>query len=182
MRAHTRTSARARGRARACGRACACARVRAPTREGENMKHLLFLLALFVTASAFADTSPTRLGDLSNTCGKFVLCGAQTATGDCTVLPASGDEIVLETFSKWSSFTLYSNESVGNHTCHIFSNNGGHDAEPGDAIQISTTALSETQELITLNGGNFGFIWANCSAIGTSVYITVKACPSNRWF
>jgi hypothetical protein len=111
------------------------------------------------------------------------MCAAQTATGDCDAnSDGTGEILVLPVFAKWSSFTFYSNQSVGApYTCTVHSNNNGHDAEAGDFVVISGGgALTDTNESISLNGGNFGFIWINCSAITTSVTITVNACPSNR--
>lgn len=129
---------------------------------------------------ARADTPAIRIGEPKNNCQQFTLCNEQTATGVCTVLPASGDEIVLKTFGMYSALTFFGNQSTGAFSCHIFGNVNGYDAESGDGVQLSTTAITESNEAISLNGGNFGFIWASCSAIGTDVILTVTACPSSR--
>jgi len=109
------------------------------------------------------------------------MCNAQTLVGDCTVLPASGDEIVLPVFAAGSSLTFFGNQSVGTpYNCNVHGNNTGHDAEAGDFIKLTTTPLSDTQESITLADGMFGHVWLNCSTITTSVTITVNVCPANR--
>ena len=144
-------------------------------------RHWILAICLsFVCAHAQADTAPIPIGDEKNTCQQFTMCAAQTLVGDCTVLPASGDEIVLETFGRWSSLTFYANQSVGAYSCVVHSNASGHDAETGDFVLLSSTPLSGSNESISLNGGNFGYIWINCPTIGTSVTVTLNACPSNR--
>lgn len=142
---------------------------------------LVLILALsFISAPARADTEPTRFGTTDGNCNKYIMCAAQTATGICdTVGDGTGDEIVLVPYGKWSRFTFYSNESAAAHTCLVESNNTGWDAD-NDAIVISTTALTATNDLITVFNGDFGALWINCSAITTSVTITVNACSSSR--
>jgi hypothetical protein len=109
------------------------------------------------------------------------MCDVQTATGDCDVdKDGTGDEIVLNTFGMFSSFTFYGNQSVGAFSCVVHSNATGHDAESGSFVLLSSTPLSDGNPAITINGGNFGRIWMNCTSIATSVIITVNACPSNR--
>ena len=141
---------------------------------------ILFLAIACVSASVHADTEPALL-EAVGVCESRELCSAQTATGDCTVQPASGDELVLKVFGKYSNLTFFSNESVGApYTCNVHGNRGGHDLESGDFVVLTTTAMSDTNESISLNGGNFGHIWVNWSTIATSVTITVNACPANR--
>jgi hypothetical protein len=109
------------------------------------------------------------------------MCDVQTATGDCDVdKDGTGDEIVLNTFGLYSSFTFYGNQSVGAFSCVVHSNATGHDVESGSFVLLSSTPLSDGNPAITINGGNFGYIWMNCTSIATSVIITVNACPSNR--
>lgn len=145
------------------------------------MKRLLFLVLFlsFIYAGASLADTPASRNKIVKTCHEYVLCSAQTATGDCTVLPASGDEITLEVFGQWSALTFFSNQSVGNYSCHIHGNSSGHDDQSGDFVQLSTTAITESNQAISLNGGNFGWIWVNCSAIATSVTMTVNVCPAN---
>lgn len=141
---------------------------------------LAFVLSL-ACASAHADTSPTPIGDAKNTCQQFMMCDAQTATGDCDVdKDGTGDEIVLTTFGRWSSLTFYANLSVGAYSCVVHSNADGHDAQSGSYVLLSSTPLSSSNESISLNGGNFGVVWINCATIGTSATVTVNACPSSR--
>jgi len=150
------------------------------TTSGSIKSFLLALLALsFYIAPARGDTEPTFVRKV-NTCEEYIFCTAQTATGVCTVSPASGDEVVLDTFGKWSSLTFYANESVGAFTCNVYGNNSGHDDQSGDGVLLTSTPMDATHEAISLNGGNFGHIWINCSAIATSVTITMNACPADR--
>ena len=141
---------------------------------------VLFLAFACLPAPVRADTEPVLLKAVG-ACESRELCSAQTATGDCTVEPAGGDEIVLKVFGKYSSLTFFSNESVGApYACGGHGNRGGHDLESGDFVLLTSTALSDVNESLSLNGGNFGHIWINCSAITTSVTVTVNACPANR--
>ena len=141
---------------------------------------ILFLAFVCVPAPMHADTEPALLKAVG-VCESRELCSAQTATGDCTVEPATGDELVLKMFGKYSSLTFFSNESVGApYVCDVHGNRGGHDAESGDFVLLTSTPLSDTNESISLNGGNVGHIWVNCSTITTSVTVTVNACPANR--
>jgi len=104
------------------------------------------------------------------------MCDAETDLGVC-MNSGGTDELVLEVFDKWTRFTFYSNQSVGaKWNCHIFSNNLGYDVESGDGIQVTADPLTEDDEAITLSNVDFGFIWANCDDIDTSVTITVNAC------
>ena len=130
-------------------------------------------------ALARADTEPALLNQ-NGQCAQFAMCAAQTATGDCTVSPATGDERILNVFGKWSSFTFYGNQSVDAFSCVVHSNATGHDAESGAFVLISSTPISDSNKAITINGGNFGHIWMNCTSITTSATITVNACPGNR--
>lgn len=146
------------------------------------MKRLLIvLLALsFYNAPARGDTE-AALVTTNGQCAQHLMCDAQTATGVCTVLPASGDERTLFVFGKWSRMTFFGNGSVGTPwTCDVMGNMGGYDAESGDGVKLNTTSLSNTQEAITLREGDFGYVWVTCPTIGTSVTITVSVCPSSR--
>jgi hypothetical protein len=109
------------------------------------------------------------------------MCDAQTAAGDCdTNQDGTGDEIVLNAFGMFSSFTFYGNQSVGAFSCVVHGNATGHDAESGSFVLVSSTPLSDSNPSITINDGNFGRIWINCTSIATNVTITVNSCPSNR--
>ncbi len=141
---------------------------------------LAFVWQISGVSPASADTSPSLLNKVGQ-CASFTLCSAQTATGGCTVNPASGDEIVLPVFGYWSSLTFFSNKSVGSpYSCAVHGNIDGHDAESGDFVKLNDTQLTATDKAISLNGGNFGHIWISCGTITTSVTITVNACPSSR--
>jgi len=144
---------------------------------------MFFLVVSFllVCALAHADTPPTRVGEAKNTCQKYTMCAAQTATGDCDdEQDGGGDEIVLDVFGRWSSFTFYGNQSIGSYSCVIHSNAYGHDVESGSYTLLSSTPLSSSNQTISLNGGNFGYIWVNCTTIATSVVVTLNACPASR--
>ncbi len=138
-------------------------------------KFLLIGFALsLVCAHAQADTIPDTVGVPRSHCIKKLMCDAETVTGVCT---KGGDEIVLEVLDKWTRFTFYANQSVGTpYSCHIYSNNLGYDAESGDGIRVTSSPLTEDDQAITLSNADFGFIWANCDTIETSVTITVNAC------
>ena len=141
---------------------------------------LASLFLSFMCVHAWGDTDPTRIVT-EGTCQKLTMCAAQTATGVCTVLPASGDERVLRPFGRWSRFTFFGNESVDTPwSCDVFGNNTGYDLESGDGVQLNTASITNANESITVYNGDFGFIWINCSVIETSVTMTVNACPSNR--
>lgn len=143
-----------------------------------NRIRLILILALsLICARAWADTAPTRTSTVG-ACGVFVMCLPQTIAGVCDIDgDTTGDKIVLSALG-YSKLTFFSNGSVDNPwVCNVFGNDSGYDAESGDGVQLNTTALSNTQEAITLAGGNFNRVWVNCSTVTTSALVTVHACP-----
>lgn len=142
------------------------------------MRNLItFLITIFICGIASADIDPLWLKTV-NGCTDYTFCGAQTAIGTCTVLPASGDERVLDTIGR-STITFYSTSSAGAHTCNIESNDVGHDAASGVGFQINATALTEATPVLTLSGPLM-YIWIECSAITTSVTVTARHCAANN--
>lgn len=134
----------------------------------------VFLLA--TPASGDAGPAPTKVG--GGVCTSYLMCAAQTATGDCTVLPASGDELVLEMDGR-SSMTFYSIQSVGAHICDIMSNDEGHDDASGVGFKVNTASLTDSAPVLSING-LFRFIWVTCPTIGTSATVTALVCTANR--
>ncbi len=135
----------------------------------------------FYSASANADADPPRASDTIssvNGCLKHEICSAQTATGDCTVLPASGDERVLRVLG-YSRFALYGLQSVGDYVCDVMSNDEGHDAAVGVGQKINVTSLTETTDLIQFEG-TYDYIWVTCPTIATSVTVNIVSCPASR--
>ena len=142
------------------------------------MKYLLAFLLLCVTASVgFADAEPPFVDEI-RACKKYTFCAAQTTTGDCTELPASGDELVLRVIGR-SSLTFYSIQSVGAHICNIMSNDRGHDAASGAGFQVNAISLTATTPVLSLSG-NFDYIWVTCPTIGTSATVTGLVCPASN--
>lgn len=150
------------------------------TERGDRMRFVLALLAVLtlLAAPAFGDTNPPVLEREDAGCTKYEMCSAQTATGDCTVLPASGDEIVLHVHDR-SQLTFYSLQSVGAHTCDFMTNDEGHDAASGVGFKFNTSSLTDAAPVLTF-GGLFDYIWVTCPTIGTSVTVTALVCTSNR--
>lgn len=144
---------------------------------------LIICVAVFVSGfldSAFADVEPTPVAPLQGGCVEYVMCAAQTATGDCTALPASGDERVanVETKGKITFYSTQSNASA--YICDIISNDVGHDVASGDGHKINNASLTETARVLTFNG-LFKFIWVTCPTIADNqVTITAQVCTANR--
>lgn len=146
--------------------------------RGNIMKHLLLIFSLLLFSfSALADTIPERILNAAG-CTKFFLCNAQTATGPCTVNPASGDEIVLNSAGR-SSITFYGLQSVGNYSCDVFSNDKGFDEALGIGHKINDKSITPIRPILTLQGPLFA-IWVECSTITTSATVTALLCPSNN--
>lgn len=138
---------------------------------------LLFVALSFIHAPAWGDTDPTVV-DTRSGCKKYLMCDAQTTTGVCTKLPSSGEERILRTFS-FSNLTFYSLQSVGAHTCNIFSNDQGYDAASGVGKQINVTSLNATDSMLSFQG-SFDYVWVECPTIGTSATVTLLLCTANR--
>ncbi len=137
---------------------------------------LFAFVALFGVASVQADE--TVSGTKFNSCRSYTMCAAQTATGDCTALPASGDERVVRTFGH-SQMTLYGMQSVGAYVCDVMSNDQGHDAASGVGFQVNTASLTDVSPILSING-MFDYIWITCPTIGTSATVTMLLCQSSR--
>ncbi len=142
-----------------------------------------YLLAILMFCSvAYADVEPLFIQpDHSNQikgCKKYEFCSAQTATGDCTALPASGDERVLRVAGR-SVLTFYSTQSIGVHTCNVMSNDTGHDALSGVGQQINAASLTATAMTLTL-AAPFDYIWITCPTIVTSATVTALICPASN--
>ena len=146
-----------------------------------KMRKFIFLLGtlLFAANVSFADASPPVVESLTG-CVVYKMCNAQTATGDCSVLPASGDELVLKVAS-FSNLTFYSTQSTATtYSCDVVSNDVGHDALSGAGHQINTASITESAPILSFSG-LFYYLWVNCSAIANNqVTITLQVCTANR--
>lgn len=148
------------------------------------MNHLkrlatLALLAIWMALPAIADTGPATEPQ-GQGCVTYTLCNAQTATGTCTVNPASGDELVAIIFTK-SNWSFNADESTATtFSCNIQEAYSGHDSGASNATDLFTTALSQTQ-YTNKWGGVLTRIWAECATItGGNVTIRATACPASE--
>jgi hypothetical protein len=126
------------------------------------------------TGMAWADTSPAPIGS-SDGCTSWVVCDGQTATGPCTVEPATGDEIVAKTKFA-NSLTFDGGRSTGTYSCDFYANTQGYDASSGVGTKINSVPLTETQEMLSYSGV-FDQIWVECTAIATNVTVVLNSCP-----
>jgi hypothetical protein len=121
-----------------------------------------------LSGAAYGPNSEVKLG---------TLCSSQTATATGCTGAVSGvtDQIVAD-LRGYDSVSVYSNQSTATtYTCDVYSSDNGYDADSGVGQDRSTTALSQTQELIVLDGA-LAFVWIECSAIAdNSVIITFVA-------
>lgn len=142
------------------------------------VRALIGLFVLLICVEASADVEITR-SEVIRGCEKYTMCAAQTATGDCTALPASGEERVLRTLGKGSKLSFYSTQSVGDHICDVMSNDTGHDVLSGVGQKINAASLTESAMTLTLYGV-FDYIWVTCPTIVTSATVTVSICAGNN--
>ena len=139
---------------------------------------LILFLCLLYASVTLGDTEPALVRPGANKCEEYSVCTAQTATGACTVLPASGDERVLDTFIKgFNSLTFFSHESVGNYSCDVFLSSNGFDASGGSGIKATSQSITQNNQGVVLAAAGFGHMWVQCATIATSVTMTVNACP-----
>lgn len=142
------------------------------------MKTLLLIVSLLLAGIAHADTDPGPIEQRPG-CKVYTMCDAQVTTGDCTVLPTSGDERVVKVLS-FSNLTFYGLQSVGApYECNIVSNDEGHDAAVGVGFQVNSTSLTDLAPILSISG-LFYHIWVNCPTIETSVTVTALVCSANR--
>src|SRR3990172_5168692 len=115
---------------------------------------------LLLRAAVDADTVPTSVKQLNGGGQTGTICDAETTTGDCT----STDEVVLDLRGRWS-LSIYGIQSTATaYVCDVHSNDIGHDAASGEAQDMTASSLTETNQMIALEG-LMGFVWINCSTI-----------------
>ena len=149
---------------------------------------LIALLLLLGAIPALADKPPLSQRALGDSAKVGKLCSAFVGTtGGCTTTSgslidytsiggtASTSNIIVADFRGYSSVAFYSNQSASaTYTCDVYSSDNGYDADSGDGQDRSTTALSNTQTLIVLDG-SLAFTWIECSSNDVSVTITFTA-------
>ena len=139
---------------------------------------LTVMAALLLPAVSTADTAP--IAERVNACIKFTMCNAQTALGDCTALPASGDELVVRV-NGTSRLTFYGMQSTATtYSCNVISNDRGHDAATGVGFRVNTASITNTAPILSLVG-LFDYVWVNCTAIDggpDAATITMLQCSN----
>jgi len=140
------------------------------------MNRWLLALLVLLPLAASADTGPTNVRGLTGGAQSGTLCSAETTTGVCI----STDEIVLDLRGRWS-LSIYGNQSTATaYTCDVISNDIGHDAATGEGQDMTAGALTETNQMVALEG-LMGYVWINCSTItGGNVTVTYLAVPLSR--
>jgi hypothetical protein len=153
------------------------------------IRTLLALLLLGAAAPAFADKPPISAkgigsGDSARTIG--TLCSAQTATSTgCTTAlgalvvydgVASTSNVIVLDARPFSSIALYANQATATtFTCDLYTSDNGYDADSGVGQDRTTTALTETQQMVSIEG-SFAYVWMECSGIAdNSLTITFVA-------
>ncbi len=158
------------------------------------MKALLILAAaLALAVPAWADvgpygvdvtgttvtSGPNNSGQRMNGCVMRRMCSAQTAATDCVDTTRASDEIVADVAGMYNH-TFYGTPSTDAYTCTVVGNAHGHDAESGEAQNISTAgALTETSQVVTLEG-SLSRLWVTCSVVTTSVTVDMLTCPMTK--
>jgi hypothetical protein len=135
------------------------------------MKRLLFLLVIVLAAPSFADTPPANEKNFGNETKTGTLCSNQAATSTgCTIVGGTikpGTTTLVPVFDGrgFKSIALYSNQSTAStYSCNAHSSDNGYDGDSGVGQVRSTTPLSNTQELIILDGA-IAFVWIECPTI-----------------
>lgn len=124
------------------------------------MKNLILLLTL-LASPAWADTKPPTDNNLPQNGREATLCSAQTATGDCT----HGGQTIVWDVRGYKTITFDSTASdATSWTCDVIANAVGHDANSGAGHDVTATSISDTADILTLEGG-FRYIWVTCSAL-----------------
>lgn len=139
---------------------------------------LALVLAIgIVPISALADANPSAT-DLGMQCFRYVMCNAQTVTGDCV---SNGDEIVVELGTR-STLTAYSLQSnATSYTCNFVHSDRGHDVGFGVGVETTLFQLTETSRSASLTGALFGHGWWTCPVLAdNAVIITMYVCPASR--
>jgi len=146
------------------------------------MKRLI-LLALLVATAASADNPPISSATINGPGGGVTklgtLCSAQpssgTSTGCTGTVNGVSDQLVAD-LRGYSSVAFYANQSTATtFTCDVYTSDNGYDADSGVGQDRSSTAMSETQTMIVLDGA-LAFAWIECSAIADNqVTITFVA-------
>ena len=137
---------------------------------------ILFGLLLALPAGA-ADKAPTSVR-LSGECNVFTMCNAQTGTGVCTTLPASGDEIVMYLATR-STLSFYSTQGVGAYSCDVYSNDTGYTATATAKQKLNATPLTTSASIVSFSG-LFAHVWLECTATGTQAPVWAYVCPADR--
>jgi hypothetical protein len=144
------------------------------------MKRLALFLSIALAMPALADNPPLSQSVFNGPTGITkvgTLCSAQTATSTgCTgTVNGTSDQLVAD-LRGFTSVAFYSNQSAStSYTCDVYSSDNGYDSDSGVGQDRSTTSLSETQEMIVLDGA-LGFVWVECSSIAnSSVTVTFVA-------
>lgn len=133
------------------------------------------ILFLFFIQPAKADVGPTTI-EAEYGCVKVKMCDAETNTGVCMRDAGSGDDEIVADLPFNGILTFDSSQSVGAHSCDMYGNMNGYDANSGVGTQINSVALSDSQMSLTYFG-MFDNVWVTCSAIGTNVTVVLNACP-----
>lgn len=147
------------------------------------MRWIQLLIAGLVMTSpsmAFADKAAVADIRLSDRCNSYVMCNAQTATGDCDAnSDGTGDEISLFVGSR-SNLAFYADQGVGAYDCVVKSSSRNNDDSSGVGTTITTlsTLTPTTPEVKFVN--LYRYLWVNCSAVGTQATVMLDVCPASQ--
>jgi hypothetical protein len=131
----------------------------------------LFALSFAALSARAADVAPA-VELQANSCARFTLCSAQTATGVCK----SGSDNIVADLSALGRYTLYSTSSTASpYACQLFSNTTGYHATARS--QVTSVGLSATTPILHYSGP-LDKTWVECSTItGGNVTVTAEVCP-----
>jgi hypothetical protein len=142
------------------------------------MKRLITFVVALLALPASATDTPPNLVNKQQGCQVYTMCGAQTATGACT-LGATGLKIVADTIGKYL-FSAYANQSTAStFSCDFKSSDTDSSGTAWTITGTSPPTLTNSQ-LMSSFEGQFYNLWVNCSSIsggGAAVTITLLACP-----
>jgi len=115
----------------------------------------------------------------SQGCQQLKFCDAELNAGPCRTADAS--EVYTYGLFNKSNLTWYADKSTGAYDCSVYSSVDGFDASGGVGTKIHTATynLTPTSPIVSFSG-LFGFLWVDCTSVGTQATVTLLACPAGQ--
>jgi hypothetical protein len=142
----------------------------------------LAAFAFLAPAAAWAADTAAPWRSLSNGCGVYTLCNAQSATGVC----GNGSANYVADVSGRYAMTVYATSSTATtFTCDLYTSDNGYQATTRTALTSSgaSTQLSYAASRFSVSiAGTLASLWAECTTAITGGTVTINAyvCPLDR--